>query len=121
MVAANELVSLPIKEEGLWAFAETIIPMPITAPGLVITERVAENVKKARKSLMDIFDSKTIPIGIRNTAYGLLEAGIEYFDHIRPYRSKETYFTRNLMTVSAQKTELNKVVREVAAQYATAV
>jgi phage/plasmid-like protein (TIGR03299 family) len=118
LVAANELAGMPVSDEGIEAFVETVVPMPLAAAGMVLTDRVVNNVRKARGELRAIFDSPTIAPGIRNTAYGLFEAGVEYFDHIRPYRTAESYFTRNVMRPSNQKLALDRTVRELAKAYA---
>lgn len=114
IVAANELASMPVSDEGIEVFIETIVPMPTAAAGMVITDRVTKNITEARSKLRGLFDSPTIGKGIRNTAYGLFEAGVEYFDHVRPHRTAETYFSRNVMRVEDTKAALADTVHELA-------
>ena len=51
----------------------------------------------ARAKVRAIFDGPTIPEAHRNTAYGLVQAGIEYLDHLRSYRNSDTYLGRTLL------------------------
>jgi len=62
-----------------------------------------------------IFDGPTIPEAHRNTAYGLVQAGIEYLDHLRSYRNSDTYLGRTLLRDEPLKRKLVPMVRELAA------
>jgi phage/plasmid-like protein (TIGR03299 family) len=115
--AAEALARQAIREDGLRAFVETVVPMPVTRAGLQVTDRVVHNIERTRESLWGILNGQTCE-GIRNTAWGLVQGGIELFDHERPHRSARSYFKRNLMNESAQKQGLLEVVREIAAEYA---
>lgn len=119
LVAADELIALGVNDTGLEAFIETIIPLPLVADGLIMTDRVRGNVMDARGKIRSILNGETgtVEQGIRNTAYGLFEAGIEYFDHARPHRTSETYFQRNVMRVERTKAALVGTVRKIAADF----
>ena len=119
LVAADELASLGVSDEGIESFIETIVPLPLVADDFVVTNRVRGNIMNARGKLRSILngDTGTVERGIRNTAYGLFEAGIEYFDHVRPHRTPETYFQRNVMRVEQTKAALVGTVREIASEF----
>ncbi len=112
---ANELVSMSVSDAGIEAFIERIVPMPTVK---IITDRVHNNIEKSREQVRNLFNGKTISSGIRNTAYGLVEVGIEYFDHVRRSMNSDTYFTRNVLNVSAQKASLVGTAREIALEMA---
>lgn len=110
---ANLLAAMPVSDAQIETFISTVIPLPdIAAP--LITERVRNNVDKARDQLRSLFDSRTIPSAIRNTAYGLVEAGVEYFDHVRRALSSDTYFSRNVLRLEPAKARLVETAREIA-------
>ena len=119
LVAADELASLGVNDEGIESFIETIIPLLLLAKDFVMTDRVRRNIMEAQGKLRSILNGETgtVKQGIRNTAYGLFEAGIEYFDHVRPHRTPETYFQRNVMRVEQTKAALVGTVREIALKF----
>jgi phage/plasmid-like protein (TIGR03299 family) len=58
--------------------------------------RSLNNVIKGRAELRAILNSETCA-GIENTAYGLMQAGGEWADHVRPYQDKATLFGRSVI------------------------
>lgn len=115
MDEANELARIPVTDKQMELFVETIVPVPDAA---VVTDRVRRNVEKSRQQLRDIFNSPTISGGIRNTAYGLVQAGVEFTDHIRRCLNKDIYFTRNVIKASPAKMQLVQTARQVAMEMA---
>lgn len=111
----NELVKVPFSDKAIAAFIDEFIPMPI---GEVISDRVKENVDEARAKVKHLFyNSATISEGIRNTAYGALQVGVEYLDHLRGYRNNYTYMNRTLLKPEPLKERLIPMIREVAEKY----
>lgn len=109
---ALELASRPITDAKVATFIETMVPMPITAG--ITTDRVVHNITKARKELFTILNaSETIPEEHRRTAYGLWCAGVEYLDHFRTARTKETLFRRTVDVNDSLKSSLRSLVLDV--------
>lgn len=108
---ANELAALAVSDEGIENFIHRIVPLP---DAMLITDRVRGNVEKSRQQVRDIFNSATVAPSIRNTVYGLVEAGVEYFDHVRRAMNGDTYFTRNVMKVEPAKAALIETAKEFA-------
>lgn len=108
---ANELAGMSVSDLGIEKFVERIVPMPNAD---VLTDRVMFNIERSRKQVNDLFNGKTISPGIRNTAYGLVEVGVEYLDHICKSLNSDTYFTRNVMSVGKRKLFLIKTAKEIA-------
>jgi len=112
---ACELGQLPITPAQHGLFLEQFIPLPPVAPGTLVSERVVSNVEAARLQVEKLFDGPTIPDAHRATGYGLFLAATEYLDHLRAYRSQDTYFTRCMLRTEPAKAGLAALIREVAA------
>lgn len=82
--------------------------------GVDTSERVKTNIEAARTSVLELFMGPTIPEAHKLTGYGLFLAGSEYFDHVRSYRSQDSYVKRTLLRDNPAKANLAKTVREVA-------
>lgn len=107
---AEELCQIPVTDEQREQFVTTFIPQPV---GEVISDRVVDNIADARAKVRSIFDSPTMPEAHRNTAYGLVNAGVEYLDWLRGARNKETQFGRQLLRQEPLKARLVPLVREL--------
>jgi phage/plasmid-like protein (TIGR03299 family) len=108
---SNELAEIEITDAQRSEFVELFIPAPATTA--VISDRVLDNINEARGKVRSIFDSETIPEVHRNTAYGLVQAGVEYLDHLRGYRNADTYLGRTLLRDEPLKSKLIPLVREL--------
>jgi phage/plasmid-like protein (TIGR03299 family) len=109
---ADELAAISITDDQREEFVTRFIPAPATTT--VLSDRVLDNLNEARQQVRTIFDSPTIPEQHRNTGYGLMQAGVEWLDHIRGYRSSDTYLKRTLLKDEPFKAKLVPLIREVA-------
>jgi len=109
---ANELARMSVSDEQRERFVTTFIPKPEAE---VISDQVLDNILRERTKVRAIFDGPTIPEAHRNTAYGLVQAGIEYLDHLRSFRNSDTYLGRTLLRDEPLKRRLVPLVRELAA------
>ena len=88
-------------------FLRRFLPDP---PAAVQTDRADRFIAEARNSVWEIVnESPTVPDDQRRTAYGLWQAGVEYLDHLRAFRTPETYFKRTVRPNPA-KAQLAKLV-----------
>lgn len=92
------------------AFLDRFIPMP---PESLITERVRKNVIRDRSSWMDAYNGITGE-GLKDTAYGLVQASIEFLEwgrraHNAESRFQRSFLTRNQMTTHAVELALDAV------------
>lgn len=71
-------------------FLEKFVPMPV---GKVVSDRVASNIEEARNAVRLILSGTTCE-GIAGSAYGLVQASVEYSNHVRKAHSKESRFKR---------------------------
>lgn len=92
-VLATNLLGMPITEGQRELFVVNFIPAP---PEGLITERVMNNIETARGQLRGLFNSITNE-QVKDTAYGLVQASVEYLDHVRRANSWETKLGRSLM------------------------
>lgn len=108
------LVKTPVTEEQRKDFVELFIPMPKSET--LITDRVRNNVLTARGSMQELFESKTLE-GISHTAYGLVQAGIEWGQHVRATKGKtdrerlENRFSRAYLDNSELNQTAVKIVK----------
>jgi phage/plasmid-like protein (TIGR03299 family) len=107
----NELAAIAITESIREQFVEWFIPMPESK--FIISDRVLDNVLDARANLRNIMYSSTLTDEMRGSAYGLMQAGIEYLDHVRSYRNHDTYLGRTLLRDEPMKKKLVPMIREL--------
>lgn len=110
MELARELATIPVTTSQRELFVTQFIPMP---PEALISEKVMANVEQARTGLRNLFEGESIPDAHRLTAYGLHLGGVEYLDHLRGYRTKDTYFGRQMLRNEPAKAKLTGLIREV--------
>jgi phage/plasmid-like protein (TIGR03299 family) len=77
--------------------------------------RTRTNTENARTKVLGTFVSDTIPEEHALTGYGLLQAGVEYFDHLRGTRGEGGYVKRTLLEPNAAKASLADTIRTICA------
>jgi phage/plasmid-like protein (TIGR03299 family) len=107
---ATYLASKPVSPTGLYNFLQAVIPTP---EGENVTEKAKDKAREGRRDLNHlILTGNTVPDGLRQTGYGLLQGGIEYLDWFgSKSRSDETRFSRVMLTGDAPKQKLLAAVR----------
>ncbi len=116
----EELASLPVTPAQRDLFVSTIIgdrqnDGTMISHGIDTTERVKTNLDNARAGVNALFMGSTIPEAHALTGFGLFQAGVEYFEHVRRYKSENSYVKRSLITHSAEKARLRSTIRELVA------
>lgn len=97
------LTLVPVTEAQQEEFVETFVPMP--PPGTV-SQRVVTNVQKAQGEVLTILRGRTTA-AVAPTAYGLIQAAVEYQCHYRGTRGDsdrardEARFRRSYLTTSS--------------------
>lgn len=105
---AGELVKVPVSDAQLQEFIDEFLPMPDNAAPIT-RERRAERQAEFR-ILYDVSPSLD---GVRGTGFGLFQAATEYLDHLRPYRSQDTYLARTILHREPLKGASLRLVRKV--------
>jgi len=105
---AEELFGMPVDEVKLNHFVEEFLPAP--PPG-TSSERVIGNVDKARLAFKSIYLDGTTTEAHRGTGLGLVDAAVEYLDHVRGYRNSDSYMGRTLLRPEPLKQRAVQLVR----------
>lgn len=116
--ALLDLADIPVTPEQRDLFVSTIIGDRggIVSKSEAASKQVKANMERERTKVLDLFmNSTTIPEDHALTGYGLFLAGGEYFDHLRAFRSKDSYVKRTLLTDNPAKANLARTIREVVA------
>lgn len=92
------------------AYLDRFLPMPSEA---LITERVRNNIIRDRKAWLDAYNGVTGE-GIKDTAYGLVQASVEFLEwgrraHNAESRFQRSFLTKNQMVTSAVELALDAV------------
>lgn len=111
--AMNEMARMKVDESDTAWFITKFIPLPENPNE--ISDRQANNIISNR-NLLDwtIKSSRTLD-GIRGTAYGLYQAGIEYADHMRGTRGGvDSLVNRTILKIDPLKIRAMKLALEAA-------
>lgn len=98
--AMDHLIDVKVDGKQVMTYIEAFQPMP---PEELITDRVRDNVMKARREFLEIYESPTQE-GIANTAYGLVQASLEWRQHVQRVRASgaagrmEARFKRSMLS-----------------------
>lgn len=106
----EHLMTLTLDRSDVTEFIERFIPEPHAE---LVSDRVRENVAEERRKLRGIFNSATME-GIDQTAYGLVNASIEYAEHFRKAQTEETRFKRAYLDNNRLVSLATKLALEVA-------
>lgn len=77
---AEELGNIELNEAQVKDFFYRLIP---DTPASLTSERVQNNINEARSLVRSALYSKTVPEAHKATGWGLYNAGVEFFDHLR--------------------------------------
>ncbi len=113
----NELGELHVTPEQRDLFVSAIIGDRdgLLSSNAATSQRVKNNIERERGKILSLFMGQTIPEAHALTGYGLHLAGVEYFDHLRGFKSQDSYVKRTLLTHNPAKANLTKTIREVIA------
>lgn len=116
-VMAEELASIHVTPGQRDLFVSTIIGDRdgILSLNAATSDRVKNNIEAERAKVNSLFFGPTIPETHKLTGYGLHCAGVEYFDHLRNFRSQETYVKRTLLSDNPAKATLVRTIRDLVA------
>jgi len=107
---SEDLYGLKINQAQMDWFVEQFLPYP---PEGTFTDRVRSNIDSARDRLRLLTHEPTTH-DVNGTAYGLLAMGIEYLDHVRPFKTPASYFGRSMIRPEAQKARVLSLARDAA-------
>ncbi len=125
---AEELAAITLTEDQVDEFFIRLVP---DTPASLTSERVQHNISEARSLVRSALYSRTVPEAHKATGWGLYNAGVEFFDHLRKpgnavaansnggWRDKDglvpdSYVRRTLYSPDKFKAELIPLIRECA-------
>lgn len=113
---AEELAALEVTPAQRDLFVSEIIGDKggLVSLSAATSTRVKNNIETERAKVNQLFFGATIPDEHALTGYGLWQAGGEYFDHLRNFRSQESYVKRTLLSDNPAKASLTRTIREIA-------
>lgn len=107
---STELFGMKADDVAFNHYLADFIPEP---PAEIVSTRVRNNVDTARKMFRELYFDSVTNDSHRGTALGLVDASIEYLDHVRGYRSQDTLMGRTLLRPEPLKVKAVKLAREV--------
>lgn len=117
----EELADMQVTPAQRDLFVSTIIGDTPGGKGVPLSmradtsQKVKNNIEAERAKINALFFGATIPEAHQLTGYGLHLAGTEYFDHLRRFRSQDSYVKRTLLTNNPAKTALTGTIRQLVA------
>lgn len=113
--AMEELAAISVTPEQRDLYVSTIIGDRggVVSTSATVSTKVKNNIERERAKINGLFFGPTIPEEHLLTGYGLHLAGVEYFDHLRAYRSKDSYIKRTLLSDNPAKANLTRTIREI--------
>jgi len=109
-LVTEHLVDVTLTREQVETFISEFVPMP---PPHATSNRVVQNVEDARGTLRTILASETCE-GIEQTAYGMVQASVEYLQHYRRAQSTESRFKRAYLDRNRIVSDAHRLALEVA-------
>lgn len=91
---AERLNSLHVDDAQVEQYLSLFIPKPARG---VVSDRVMANVERDQATFRGLYERSVTTDGHRGTALGLVDASVEYLDHLRGYRNRDTYLGRSLL------------------------
>lgn len=108
-VLATDLAAINVNDAVVRTFLDEFIPVP---------ENASERTRTARKARQDtwmkLYTESPTCAELPDTAYKVVQAAGEYLDHLRPFRSADTYLARTMLQPEPVKAGVVQLVRDLA-------
>lgn len=110
LALAEELSAIRIDDARVTMFLSEFLPSP-RENGEVCSDRVHENVERARSMFRAIYNDSVTTDAVRGNGFGLLQASTEYLDHVRDFRSQDSYLGRSILRAEPAKAMALRTIR----------
>lgn len=107
---AKHLMSVAIADELAAEWVGEFLPIDEQR----MTDRQVANRRAEQITFRTMYDASPTLDGIRGTAYGLWQASVEYLDHVRPYRTADSYLQRTMLAPAPAKALARERILELA-------
>lgn len=108
---AAELNGVTLTDVQVADFLDEWMPLP---PAGTASERVVANVQRDRGRFMHLLDNSLTNSAMSRTGLGVVNAAVEYLDHVRGFQNRDTYMGRQLLRPEPLKARAVKLVRQLA-------
>ena len=110
-MAMEDLASININDAVVRTFLDEFIPIPEGA-----SERTRNSRAERQATFRKLYDESPTCAALPPTAYKLAQAAGEYLDHLRPFRSADTYLSRTMLSHEPIKGSSIKLIRDLSAE-----
>lgn len=107
---AAELTDIKIDDEMVGRYLTDFLPDP-GENGEQASDRVRGNVARARSMFKAIYNDSVTVEALKGNGFGLLQASTEYLDHVREYRSTDSYLGRSILRAEPAKAKAVQLIR----------
>lgn len=105
---AEALALFPVTPEQEMQFLGEFLPEP---PAGITSDRVRANVERDRGRFLHTLRESATNSGQRGNALSLVNASIEYLDHVRGFQNRNTYMGRQILSAEPLKAKAVSLVR----------
>lgn len=110
---AEHLIGIKVTPKQAQQFVLEFFPTP--PAHLAISDRQVDNLVMNRATLTHLIENSITLDGVRDSAYGLVQAAGEYLDHLRGGRGgRDAYISRTLLRAEPEKARALKLAVAVA-------
>lgn len=109
---ASDMLKLNATDKHLAKFLSEFLPSP-RENGEIVSDRVHENVERARSMFRSIYTDSVTCESVKGTAWGLVQASTEYLDHARAWRNPDSYLGRSILRPEPAKAKAIEIARRV--------
>jgi phage/plasmid-like protein (TIGR03299 family) len=106
------LAQVPVSDEQVRMFTQLFLASPADH-GEFVSEKVANNVARARGTFDRLYHESKTTESIRGNAYGLLQSATEYLDHVRRFRNSDSLMGRTLLRPEPFKARALDLIEDV--------
>lgn len=106
---ATDLAGININDAVVRTFLDEFIPIPENA-----TDRTRNSRLERQATFMGLYNASPTCAPLPESAYKLVQCAGEYLDHLRPFRSRDTYMARTMLSAEPIKAGTIQLVRELA-------
>lgn len=107
---AEDLYAMPVTDMVFDEFLGIFLPEPSTANH---SERTRNNWKKDSDTFRKLYTEAITTEAHRGTALGVVDAVVEWHDHLRRFQNRDTYLTRTMLKPNTEKALAVKTIREL--------
>lgn len=107
---AEALALITVTPEQQLQYLSEFIPMP---PAGVVSDRVRANVDRDQKRFLHVLRDSATNCEMQGNALGLVNASVEFLDHLRGFRNQDTLVGRQLLSAEPLKARAIRLVHDL--------